>query len=217
MEKALKEIAEAVIKGKAPAVKDLVQSCIDEGVSPTEIMDKGLIAGMDVVGKKFKAEELYLPEVMVAARAMSAGLALLDPILGSHNAAPKGTIALATVKGDVHDIGKNMVAMMFRGAGYKIVDLGVNVEEGKIVQTIRDEKPDILALSALLTLSLPNVKIALEALKEAGLRQKVITMVGGAPVTQEFADDIGADGYAPDAASAVERAAELRAERRSGE
>jgi len=215
MEQTLKEIAEAVIKGKAPIVENLVRSCLDQGVNPIEIMDKGLIAGMSVVGGKFKADEMYLPEVMIAARAMNAGLAVLDPVLGSHDAASKGKIILATVNGDLHDVGKNMVSMMFRGAGYKVVDLGVNVPEEKIVQAIRDEKPDVLALSALLTMTLPNLKTALEALEKAGLRKSVIAMVGGAPVTQKFADDIGADGYALDAASAVERAAELRAGRRS--
>ncbi|MBW2104288.1 MAG: cobalamin-dependent protein, partial [Deltaproteobacteria bacterium] len=160
--------------------------------------------------------EIYMPEVMIAARAMNAGLEVLEPALVQSGAKPRGKVLLASVRADLHDIGKNMVAMMFRGAGYSVVDLGVDVHEDLILEAIAEHEPDVVGLSSLLTTTLPNMKKTVETLEKADLRGRVIIMVGGAPVTPEFAEGIGADGYAPDSASAVERAAELLAARGQG-
>jgi 5-methyltetrahydrofolate--homocysteine methyltransferase len=168
---------------------------------------------MEVVGRKFKNDEMYMPEVMIAARAMNAGLELLDPILGQSDAAFRGEIILGTVRGDLHDVGKNMVSMMFRGAGFRVEDLGIDVAEERFVRAVQDRNPDILGLSALLSTTVPALKSTVDAFEEADLRESVIIMVGGAPVTQALADEIGADGYAADAASAVDKALELMASR----
>jgi 5-methyltetrahydrofolate--homocysteine methyltransferase len=211
LEETLSAIAEGVIAGKAPLVKDLVQSCLDGGIDPGVVLQRGLVAGMEVVGRRFKADEMYMPEVMIAARAMNAGLAVLDPVLGESNVALRGKIVVGTVRGDLHDVGKNMVSMMFRGSGFQVEDLGIDVAEDRFTKAVKEQKPDILGLSALLSTTVPALKSTIDAIEEAGLRDKVVIMVGGAPVTQSFADEIGADGYAPDAASAVERALELMA------
>jgi len=211
MEQTVKEIAEALIKGQAPLVKELVETCLNNGVIPQEILSEGLIAGMSVIGRRFKADEIFLPEVMIAARAMNAGLEILDPVLSKTGAKPRGKIVLGTVKGDLHDVGKNLVSMIFRGAGFKVIDLGIDVPEGNFVDAVQENHPDILGLSALLTMTLPMMKTAIEAVDAAGLKDEVAIMVGGAPVTQGFADEIGAHGYAPDAATAVDRAIELMA------
>ncbi len=211
MDQKLKDISEALIKGQAPLVKELVNDCVAHGLDTEVILNEGLIAGMNVIGKRFKKDEIFLPEVMIAARAMHAGLDILDPILSKGNVQPRGVIVLGTVRGDLHDIGKNLVSIMFRGAGFKVIDLGIDVPDEDFVKAVKENHPDILALSALLTMTLPMMKTTIEAVEGAGLKDEVVIMVGGAPVTQKFADQIGAHGYAPDAATAVDKAFELMA------
>jgi len=200
-------IADNLIKGKAQEVKDLVKQALDEGVPPGDVLNQGLIAGMNVVGKKFKANEFYVPEVLIAARAMKFGMEILQPALEAGGVKPIAKVAIGTVKGDLHDIGKNLVAMMFRGGGFEVVDLLIDAEAEAFVNAAR-EGCDLICMSALLTTTMPQMAEVIKALKGAGV-DGVKTMVGGAPVTQEYADEIGADGYAPDAASAVEKAREL--------
>jgi len=196
-------IADALIKGQAQVVKEKVLEAIQEGVSAQEILEKALIAGMSVIGERFKKNEVYVPEVLIAARAMHAGMNELKPLLSEAGIEPKGTFAIGTVKGDLHDIGKNLVMMMMEGAGYKIIDLGVDVTAEKYVEAINNGAK-ILGMSALLTTTMPAMKSSIDAITAAGVRDNVKIVVGGAPLTQEYADEIGADGYAPDAASAVD-------------
>lgn len=203
----LKEIAENVIKGQAQKVKELVQKALDEKVHVKSILEEGLIAGMNVVGAKFKNNEFYVPEVLIAARAMKTGMELLKPLLANAGVKPMATIVVATVKGDLHDIGKNLVSMMMEGAGFKVVDLGIDASPEKFVSTAKENNADLIGMSALLTTTMTSMKTTIDALKQAGVKTK--TMIGGAPVTQNYADEIGADGYAPDAASAVDKAKEL--------
>ncbi|MDP2984231.1 MAG: corrinoid protein [Candidatus Latescibacter sp.] len=203
-------IADALIKGQAPKVKELVSAAINEGVKPGEILSGGLIAGMAVVGERFKKNEIYVPEVLIAARAMHAGMDLLKPLLAAAGVKPKGVFAIGTVKGDLHDIGKNLVMMMMEGAGYQIMDLGVDVTPEKFVQAIKNGA-QMIGLSALLTTTMPSMRNTIDAVKAAGLRDKVKILVGGAPLTQTYADEIGADGYSPDAATAVDIANEMMA------
>jgi len=204
----LSALAENLIKGKANEVRDLTQKALDEGVPPGDILNQGLVKGMSVVGEKFKNNEFYVPEVLIAARAMHAGMDILKPKLASSGVKPIGTVAIGTVKGDLHDIGKNLVAMMLEGAGFEIMDLGIDVTPEKFVESVKNGA-DVIAMSALLTTTMTAMKTTLEALEEAGVRDKVKTMIGGAPVTQNYADEIGADGYARDAASAADIAKEL--------
>jgi len=201
-------IADNLIKGQAPKVKELVIEAINEGIGPEVILTKGLIAGMSVIGEKFKKNEVYVPEVLIAARAMHAGMDELKPLLAESGIKPKGVFAIGTVKGDLHDIGKNLVMMMMEGAGYKVMDLGVDVTAEKFVEAI-NEGAQIIGMSALLTTTMPSMKATIDAIQAAGVRDKVKIMVGGAPLTQTFADEIGADGYSPDAASAVDTADSL--------
>jgi len=205
----LKEIADNLIKGKAPEVKELVQRAIDEGEDVEKVLNEGLVAGMSVVGAKFKANEFYVPEVLIAARAMKAGMGILRPILAEKNIKGIGTIVLGTVRGDLHDIGKNLVAMMLEGAGFEIIDLGVDVSPEKFIETAKEKKADVVGLSALLTTTMPSMKDVVKAMGDSGLKDKVKVMIGGAPLTQSYADEIGADGYAPDAASAVDEVKQL--------
>ena len=197
-----KGIAEALIAGNAAKVKELVQAAAKEKVAPQKILDQGLIAGMEVVGVRFKNCEIYVPEVLVAARAMHAGMEILEPLLAAAGAKARGIFVVGTVKGDLHDIGKNLVAMMMKGAGWKVVDLGVDVDAQKIVQAAIDEKADVVGLSALLTTTMVNMKAVIELAKNKDCKSKIV--VGGAPLTQSYANEIGAHGYAPDAATAVE-------------
>jgi 5-methyltetrahydrofolate--homocysteine methyltransferase len=197
-----KGIAEALIAGNAAKVKELVQAAANEKVAPQKILDQGLIAGMEVVGVRFKNCEVYVPEVLVAARAMHAGMEILEPLLAAAGVKARGVFVIGTVKGDLHDIGKNLVAMMMKGAGWKVVDLGVDVDPPKLVQAAIDEKADVLGLSALLTTTMVNMKAVIELAKNKDCKAKI--MVGGAPLTQSYANEIGAHGFAPDAASAVE-------------
>jgi 5-methyltetrahydrofolate--homocysteine methyltransferase len=202
-------LATAIINGKAPLAKELTEQALSEGVGPGEILNKGLVAGMNVVGVKFKANEFYVPEVLIAARAMKSAMDVLRPVLAETGVEPVGRVAIGTVRGDLHDIGKNLVAMMLEGAGFEIIDLGVDVKPEQFIAAVNDRRADVIALSALLTTTMPAMKETIEALKSAGLRDKVNVMIGGAPVTQNYADEIGADGYSPDAASAVDKAKEL--------
>ncbi|MFQ6003791.1 MAG: corrinoid protein [Candidatus Zixiibacteriota bacterium] len=205
----LKQIADVLIKGKAPEVKQLVQKAIDGGEDVEKVLNEGLVAGMSVVGEKFKKNEFYVPEVLIAARAMKAGMKILRPILAEKNIKGVGTVVLGTVRGDLHDIGKNLVAMMLEGAGFEIIDLGVDVSPEKFIETAKEKKADLVGLSALLTTTMPSMKDVIKAVGDSGLKDKVKVMIGGAPVTQSYADEIRADGYAPDAASAVDEAKQL--------
>ena len=205
----LKQIAENIIVGKAPVVKDLVQKAIDEKIPVKSILEEGLMAGMAVVGDRFKKNEFYVPNVLVAARAMNMGMALLKPLLKAEGVKARGTVVVGTVKGDLHDIGKNLVCMMLEGAGFNVVDLGVNVDEAKYIAAIKEHRPQVVGMSALLTTTMSSIGTTIEAFKAAGVRDQVKVMVGGAPLTQSFADSIGADGYAADAASASDLAAKL--------
>jgi 5-methyltetrahydrofolate--homocysteine methyltransferase len=209
MTELLNALKEAVIVGNANAVKELTEKALAENIPAKTILDDALIPGMMVVGEKFKNNEYYVPEVLIAARAMYAALDLLRPILSQSDVEPIGTVVIGTVKGDLHDIGKNLVRMMLEGGGFRVIDLGVDVAPEKFIEAIKEHNAQILAMSALLTTTMPSMKVTIDALKEAGLRDKVKVMVGGAPVTQQWADEIGADGYAPDAASAVDKAKEL--------
>jgi 5-methyltetrahydrofolate--homocysteine methyltransferase len=203
----LAALADALIKGDRDTVAAQTEAAIKEGVSPQKILEKGLIAGMDVVGTRFKSNEIYVPEVLIAARAMKAGLEILQPELVKAGVKPAGTIVLGTVKGDLHDIGKNLVGMMLTGGGLKVVDLGTDVSPERYVEACLESGAEVCAMSALLTTTMPQMTSVIEALKDAGVEVK--TIIGGAPVTQSFADEIGADGYAADAASAVDVVREL--------
>jgi len=204
-------LKEAVIEGNAGRVKELTQQALDEGRGPQEILDSALIPAMDVVGDKFTRQEFYIPEMLIAARAMQAGLALLKPLLAQGESRTKGKVVIGTVKGDLHDIGKNLVAMMLQGGGFEVVDLGADVKPQRFVEAVQQEKPNFVMMSALLTTTMLSMRDTIEALKAAGLRDRVKVGVGGAPVTQRFADEIGADFYAPDATGAVGRAKEWAA------
>ncbi|HEB30275.1 MAG TPA: cobalamin-binding protein [Spirochaetes bacterium] len=197
-----KGIAEALIAGDRDKVTDLVQSAVDGGTGPKQVLDEGLISGMEVVGARFKNCEIYVPEVLVSARAMSAGMDIIEPLLAKAGIKARGVFIVGTVKGDLHDIGKNLVSMMLKGTGWKVVDLGVDITAEKFVQSAIDEDADVIGLSALLTTTMVNMKSVIELAKNKDCKAKVV--VGGAPLTQSYADEIGADGYAPDAASATE-------------
>lgn len=209
MSSTLEQITEQLIKGKANDVRALVQKAIDEKVKPADILNKGLLAGMSIVGERFKKNEVYVPEVLIAARAMKAGTEILKPLLVAAGVKPVGTVVIGTVKGDLHDIGKNLVGMMLEGAGLRVVDAGINVEPETMLKLARENNATIIGASALLTTTMTNMKTIVEAVKAAGLSGKIKVMIGGAPVTQAFCDEIGADGYAPDAASAADLAKAL--------
>ena len=205
----LTDIAQGVLRGQADEVAELAKQGLREGLSPVEILNRGLILGMDEVGRKFRDGDLYVPDVLIAARAMRAGTDVLRPLLSRSDASAMCKVVLGTIQGDLHDIGKNLVGIMLEGAGFEVIDLGVDVTPEKFVQAAGEHRPRIIGMSALLTVTMVGMKRVLEAIKSAGLRDEIFTMVGGAPVTQAFADEIGADGYAHDAVSAVSRAKEL--------
>lgn len=205
----LDDISEQLQKGKKKKVVELCQQALDEGMGAGEILNNGLLAGMDIVGAKFKANEIFVPQVLVAARAMNAGAELLKPHLQAGEATNAGKICMGTVKGDLHDIGKNLVIMMFEGKGFEVIDLGVDVAPETFIQTAIDEDCQIIACSALLTTTMPIMADVVKAAEEAGIRDKVKIMIGGAPVTQDFCDQIGADAFTQDATSAAEKALEL--------
>lgn len=205
----LDQICENLTKGKAKEVKELVEKAIKEKINPADILNKGLLAGMGSIGERFKKNEVYVPEVLIAARAMKSGMEVLKPLLVAAGVKPIGTVVMGTVKGDLHDIGKNLVCMMLEGAGFKVVDAGINVEPDKMVQLAKENNANVIGASALLTTTMTNMKAVVDSVKSSGLSGKVKVIIGGAPVTQAFADEIGADGYAPDAASAADIAKKL--------
>ncbi len=202
----LEEISELLQKGKANEVKELAQKGVDEGLSAKSILEEGLMPGMAVIGDKFKRNEVYVPEVLIAARAMNVGIEVLKPHMSEADASNKGTVVLGTVKGDLHDIGKNLVKIMLEGKGMNVIDLGIDVAPEKFVEAAKENSATIVACSALLTTTMTEMEKVVKALEEAGLRDKVSVLIGGAPVTQSFCDSIGADKYAPDAASAADEA-----------
>jgi len=203
----LKALSESLIKGDRNKVVELTKQAIAENVPPKQILEEGLIAGMNVVGKRFKANEIYVPEVLIAARAMKGGMEILQPKLTEAGIKPIATVVLGTVKGDLHDIGKNLVGMMLTGGGLKVIDGGTDVSPAKFVELAKANNASLIAMSALLTTTMPQMSEVVKVVKASGLTVK--TMIGGAPVTQSFADEIGANGYAPDAASAVDLAKRL--------
>ena len=205
----LKELQEALFRGDILKVKEIIQKALWEKIEPKEILEQGLIKGMKVVGIKFKNNEIFLPEVLLASQAMYGGLELLQPKLIKSGVKAVGKVIIGTAKGDLHDIGKNLVAMMLRGGGFEVIDLGIDVPPEKFLKASQEHQPDIMGISALLTTTMIGMMDVITILKKAGLRNKIKVMVGGAPVTQEFANEIGADVYAPDAASAVDKAREL--------
>lgn len=211
----LSQLAAQLIEGNAEQVSLLTRQALDEGVSPQDILQKGLLAGMAVVGQQFRDNEIFLPEVLVRARAMKAGMEHLEPLLAASGVEPVGRVLIGTVKGDIHDIGKNLVVMMLKGAGIQVVDLGINVPAQKFLEGIAQHKPEVVGMSALLTTTMVQMKVNMEAFRSAGILDNVRVMVGGAPVTKEYAQSIGADGYAANASTAVNRALELIAEARS--
>jgi 5-methyltetrahydrofolate--homocysteine methyltransferase len=203
----LEALSQAVIVGDLNTAKKLTQQAVDEGVNPVVIFRQALVPGMDVVGKKMKAQEYYIPEVLLSARAMKGAAEILRPLLANNpEAKPTGRVIAGTVSGDLHDIGKNLVCMMLEGAGFEVTDLGTNVSPDKFVQAAKDKKADVVALSALLTTTMVRMSDVIKALEAAGIRGQVKVMVGGAPVTKRFSDEIGADGYEPDAAGAADLA-----------
>ncbi len=202
----LQALADNIIRGKKDPAVELTKQALDEGIEPQNIINDGLIAGMAVVGEKFKKNEFYVPEVLIAARAMKECMKVLKPLLAESGVKPVGTVVIGTVKGDLHDIGKNLVAMMLQGNGFEVVDLGVDVSPEKFIDAAKENKAELVALSALLTTTMPGMKQTIDAIEAAGIRSEVKVMIGGAPVTQKYSDEIGADGYSPDAASAVDLA-----------
>lgn len=203
----LKSLADAIIKGDQNAAVQITKAALEEGTSAESVLNDGLIAGMDVIGGRFKKNEVYIPEVLIAARAMRMAMEVLEPELVKAGVKPRGKLIIGTVQGDSHDIGKNLVAMMLKGAGFEVVDLGVDIRPEKFVEQAKATGVQVIGMSALLTTTMPSMEKTLKALKEAGVSAKV--MIGGAPVTQGYADKIGADGYSPDAASAVDLAKSL--------
>jgi 5-methyltetrahydrofolate--homocysteine methyltransferase len=208
----LQKISEELQAGNYQEVPKLIQEALNAKIPPARILSDGLVAGMDIVGDKFRRDELFMPEVLISAKAMQAGMDVLRPKLIEAGVKLAGSIVLGTVKGDLHDIGKNLVGMLMEGSGFQVIDLGIDVATEKFIEAVKSQKPNLLGLSALLTTTMPKMKEVMESLVEAGIRKSVKVMVGGAPVTEKFAKDIGADAYAPDAASAVEKARELARE-----
>lgn len=198
------KIADEVLKGNSAPVEELVNKALSQDISAEKILNKGLVGGMSIVSEKFKNNEIFIPEVLVSARAMNSGMEILKPLLAEANVKSIGKVVIGTVKGDLHDIGKNIVAMMLQGAGFDVVDLGTGVSKEKFLEFVEKESADILGMSTLLTTTMVYMKEVIEALKNANLEQNVKVIIGGAPVTQSYAVQINADGYAPDAASAVD-------------
>ncbi|MBI5820796.1 MAG: corrinoid protein [Verrucomicrobia bacterium] len=206
----LQDLTQAIIKGDRNKAKQLVQTLLDQKVAPMDIVEKGLVLGMAEVGERFKRNEYFVPEMLIAARAMKEAMAMLEPLLAKAGIKPKYTAVLGTVQGDLHDIGKNLVGMMWKGANIGVVDLGSNVSPDKFVAAVKQHNAQIVGLSALLTTTMPAMKDTVQAIRNAGLKT-VKVIIGGAPITQEFANEIGADAYAPDAASGVDVAMKMMA------
>ena len=205
----LEAIREGIMDGDMHLVQEMVQAALDEGTSASTLLNEGMIKAMGEVGRLFEEGEYFVPEMLIAARAMKAGLAILKPKLVDEDIKPVGKVSAGTVKGDLHDIGKNLVCMMLEGAGFEIVDLGTDVSPEQFMKSVTEQGVDVICMSALLTTTMPNMKNTVDALVEAGIRDDVKVMIGGAPVTQAYADEIGADGYAPDASRAASLAKEL--------
>jgi 5-methyltetrahydrofolate--homocysteine methyltransferase len=203
------KIADEVQKGNSESVEALVNEALSQEIPADTIMDDGLVEGMNIVSKKFKNNECFIPEVLVSAKAMTVGLGILKPLLAEKNVKPLGKVVIGTIQGDLHDIGKNIVGMLLQGAGFEIIDLGADVNVDRFVESIKDENADLVGMSALLTTTMINMKTVIEGLKEAGIRESIKVIIGGAPVTQAYADQIGADGYAADAATGVDVAKKL--------
>lgn len=202
----LNDISEALQKGEVDKVKELVEQALSENISVQKILEEGLIKGMSVIGEKFANHEIYITEVLIAARAMNAGMEILKPKLTETGIKNIGKAVMGTVEGDLHDIGKHLVSMMLEGAGFEVIDLGADVPINKFVEAVEEHKPNILGMSAMLTTTMVNMEKVIKELENRGLRGQVKVMVGGAPINQNYADKIGADGYAPDAVSAVDKA-----------
>jgi 5-methyltetrahydrofolate--homocysteine methyltransferase len=209
MKDAIDIIRQAVIEGKHDEIETLIEKALENDIDPEQIINRAMITGMDVVGQKFSDNEIFVPEMLVSAVTMSKGLAIIKPLLQSEGSASRGKIVVCTVKGDIHDIGKNLVKMMLEGAGFSVTDLGVDLSVEKLVEQIKQLKPDILGLSALLTTTMPEMQKVIETLENEGVRDSLKIMVGGAPVDAAFAEKIGADGYGKDAAEAVRIARKL--------
>ncbi len=209
MEEKLGSISQTLIEGKADELQKQVQEALDGGATPEDVMNQALVAGMDAVGQQWKAGDMFIPEVIRSAKAMSGAMDIIRPKLSESGGAGSGTFVIGTVLRDLHDIGKDLVAMMMEGAGFKVVNLGIDLDAEVFVDAVKEHKPDILGMSALLTTTMPQMGEVINALKEAGIRDQVKVMVGGAPVSEEYAEEIGADSYAPNAATAVDKAKEL--------
>ena len=205
----LVKISEAVIESDVGAIVGLTEQALGEGLSPQEILDNGLVSGMDHVGVEFKEGNMFIPEVLLSAKVMHTSLDILEPMFAETGTRMVGKVVIGTTQGDLHDIGKNLVGMMMRGAGFEVFDLGTDVAADVFVEAVREKTPDIVGISALLTTTMAGMRDTIEALQEAGLRDQVKVMIGGAPVTRDFAQKIGADGYAPDAPTAVDMAKEF--------
>jgi 5-methyltetrahydrofolate--homocysteine methyltransferase len=209
MSELLGQMAESLIAGKVDEVTELTKEALDGGSSPQDILEQGLLAGMEVVGKRFKANEMFIPEVLRCAKCMHGAMAILRPLLAETGVKTAGTFVIGTVKGDLHDIGKNLVGMMFEGAGFEVIDLGIDLEPQAFIDALKEHKATLFGMSALLTTTMPKMGETINAIEEAGIRDQIKIMIGGAPVTAEYAQEIGADGYASNAASAVDKGKEL--------
>ena len=211
MSKYYEEISQSIIAGQLDQVKQLTQQAIAAGNEPVEIINQGLLPGMSVVGARFKSGQMYVPEVLMSARAMNGGMELVKPLILSEDIPSAGKVVIGTVKGDLHDIGKNLVSMMLESAGFTTINVGVDAGPEKFIQAVKEHSPNIIAMSALLTTTMLSMKDTIELLKEEGVRDKVLVIIGGAPISQDFADEIGADGFAPDAGSAIDLCKKLLA------
>ncbi len=199
----LNKLYDAVVSGDAKTSQAITQQALAEGVDPLELVNKFMVPAMDEVGRRFESNEYFVPELLISARAMKAALELIRPMLIARGAQPVGRVAIGTVRGDLHDIGKNLVASLLEGGGFEVIDLGVNVAPEKFIETVQQKSANIVAMSALLTTTMPAMKTTIDALKQAGVRDKVKVLIGGAPITQKYADEIGADGYSENAVGAV--------------
>jgi corrinoid protein of di/trimethylamine methyltransferase len=199
----LKQLYESVVSGDAKATQAITKQALADGVDPLKLVNDYMVPAMDEVGRRFEANEYFVPELLISARAMKSALELIRPLLTARGDQPLGRVAIGTVKGDLHDIGKNLVGSLLEGGGFEVIDLGVNVTPEKFIATINEKKANIIAMSALLTTTMPSMKTTIDALKQAGVREKVKVLIGGAPITQKYADEIGADGYSENAVGAV--------------
>ncbi len=199
----LKQLYDAVVSGDAKATHAITQQALSEGIDPLKLVNEYMVPAMDEVGRRFEANEYFVPELLISARAMKAALDIIRPLLTARGDKPVGRVAIGTVKGDLHDIGKNLVASLLEGGGFEVIDLGVNVAPEKFIATVKEKHADIIAMSALLTTTMPSMKTTIDALKQAGVRNQVKVLIGGAPITQKYAEEIGADGYSENAVGAV--------------